>query len=146
MTFLEKFLERYPHSKLCRERNSNRGAGTKEIPQPARRYFKLLQAGDGFGYRAVGNRTDGGDVSVGHVALRNGQRRNVGNKIGAGVVAVEQVEELGERVNLPALADLDRAADAHVHLDVGRSPEIVEPGRLSVHGNASAAVLVSDRV
>ncbi len=96
--------------------------------------------------RTVCDRTDGGDVSVGHVALRNGQRRNVGHKISAGVVAVEHVEELGERVNLPALADLDRAADTHVHLDVGRSAEIVELGRLSIHRNATAAVLVGDRV
>src|SRR6266481_8816192 len=145
-TFLHKILERYPHSKLCRERDSNRGAGAKEIAQPARGYFKLLEAVDGLGYRAICNRAD-----VGHIAARDlvggyRKRGHVGNEISAGVVAVEEVEELGERVNLPALANLDRAGDAHVHLDVGRSAEIVEPGRLAVHGNAPAAVLIGNGV
>src|SRR4029077_13833178 len=68
----------------------------------------------------------------------------VGNEISAGVVAVEQVEELGERADLPALPDFDGAADAHVYLDVGRSAEIIEVGRLSVHRNAAAAIRVGD--
>src|SRR5258708_27054622 len=72
------------------------------------------------------------------------KRGHVGHKISAGIVAVEEIEELRERVDLPALANLDRAADAHVHLDVGRSAEFVEAGRLSVHGNPAAVVLVGD--
>jgi hypothetical protein len=37
-----QLLERHPHAKLRRERNSNRGAGTEEISQTALRYLELL--------------------------------------------------------------------------------------------------------
>ena len=36
----------------------------------------------------------------------------VGDVICAGIIAVEKIEELDERQNLPALADLERTADA----------------------------------
>src|SRR5208282_5286315 len=68
----------------------------------------------------------------------------INGKISSGVVAVEDVEELRERINLPALAELERPRDAHIHLNVGRPTEFVETGGLSVHINAAGVVQVGD--
>src|ERR1700687_2264368 len=85
------------------------------------------------------------NVAAGDLVGRDRKRGHVGDVVSTGVIAIEEVEELGERVNLPAFADLDGAADAQIHLDVRRSAKFVEAGRLVVHGNAAAVVIGGNR-
>ena len=57
---------------------------------------------------------------------RNRQGARIRDKIVSGIVPVEKVEELDEGHQRPAFADLERTADAQIHLDVGRAAELVE--------------------
>lgn len=126
-----KQLERDPDAKLRGEWNSDRRAGAEEISQGSLRYLELLQAGDGRRLRAgcirANTADDGPTVLIGH-RLGPGHRQlnDVDRVIRAGVIAVEDVEELGEGVNLPALADLNGTRDAQVRLNVGRTAEYVQ--------------------
>ena len=75
-------------------------------------------------------------VALAEVVDGRGQRRKVGNVIGAGIVAIEQVEELDEGHDAPALAQGERPADAQIHLHVRRSAELVESGLHAIHHGA----------
>lgn len=126
-------LEADAHSQLGGEGNSHGRAGPEEISQPAFGYFELLQAGERDGCRTIGysayRADDGAPVLIGHhLTHRNGELRDVHGEIGAGIIAVEEIEELGEGINLPALVDLDGTRDAQVGLNVGRSAEFIETG------------------
>src|SRR5208282_4944756 len=55
------------------------------------------------------------------------------------------VEELGERIDLPAFADLERTCDAQVRLYIRCASEFVEAGVHAVHKNASAVIRRRDR-
>ena len=64
-------------------------------------------------------RANAGDIGdalcVGlHLELRHRELGHVDREVGAGIVAVEQVEEFDERVDLPALVDFERTRDAQV--------------------------------
>ena len=100
----------------------------------------------GRGLRAVCNCANTGDIGdTGdwiwlHLRRGNRQLSYIDGEISAGIIAVEEVEELRERIYLPALADLERARDAQVHLDVRRAAEFIEAGGLSIDINAVGIV------
>src|ERR1700733_5244953 len=129
-------LERHPHAELRGERNSNCGAGAKEISESALGDFELLQAGNGHGGRigaGLGSSAwtiradDSLTTSVWHrLVPRHRELNNINRVIRAGIVAIEDVEKLGEGVNLPALADLNGACDAQVGLNVGLTAKNIE--------------------
>ena len=64
------------------------------------------------------------------------QRGQVSDKIVAGIVAIEQIEEFDKRIYRPAVANREWPADAQVHLDVGSSAELVETSLNSVYHGA----------
>src|SRR5208282_119022 len=143
-------LEIHPHADLRGEGNAYGGARSEEISQSAFGYLKLLQAGDGCGLGAACIAANTGDVRdalpIGlHLRCRNWQLRNVDCEVCAGIVAVEQVEELDEGVDLPALVDFEGACDAEVGLDVRRAAEYVEAGVRSIDIDAVGVVCVRDR-
>ena len=129
----QQVLEVQPYAQLRRKWNPNGGSRSKEISQCAFGYLELLQAGDGCGLGAVGDRAKNADVGDAvliwlHLGRGDWELGDVDGEIRAGIVAVEEIEELRERVNLPALADLDRAGDAQVGLNVRGSAKFVEAG------------------
>ena len=125
-------LESEARAYLSGERNSDGGAGTEEISQSSAGHAQLIQAGDRLGCGAGGIGADVGDVSGGHLILRNGQGGDVRDVIRAGIVAVKKIEELDERRESPALVEIDRPADAQVALDVRSSAKFIQGCRDSV--------------
>ena len=73
---------------------------------------------------------------VGEIVHRRRQRGDVGDVVRAGIVAVEQIEELDERHDLPALSDLERPGDAQINLDVRGAAELVHRGLHAVDDRA----------
>jgi hypothetical protein len=112
-------LERYSHSKLRGERNAHRRSRAEEISERALGDLELRQAGNryGIGHRAVtrvGSQAnaanDGLAVLIRHrLRLRNRELHHVDGIVRAWVVAVEDIEELGEGINLPTLVNFDGA-------------------------------------
>src|SRR4029077_11313785 len=90
------------HTQLSGERNADGRTRTEEISQSTGRDQQLPKAGDG---REPGRRTaqractDPGDVGK----IVNGKNRYVGNVIRSGIVTIDEIEELHERYNRPAL-------------------------------------------
>ena len=83
--------------------------------------------------------------------LRCGDRElgDVHCEVGAGIVAVEDVEELSKGADVPAVADSEGTGDAQVGLHVRTAAKFVETGvrRWSVvelNKNASGVVLIGD--
>ena len=72
--------------------------------------------------------------------LHAGNLHYVYRIIRPGIVAVEEVEELREGINLPALVEFERAGNAQVRLNVRRAAEFVEAGIHAVHINAPGVV------
>src|SRR5208282_1013762 len=146
----ERLLESHAHSQLRGERNAYRCAGAEEISQCALGYLKLLQAGDGRSLRAVCNRTNTGDVGDAcdrirrHLGQRNRQLGYVDREVRAGVVPVEDIEELDKWIDLPALVNFDGTRNAQVGLDVRRAAKYVQAGVSSVHIDAVGVVQVRD--
>src|SRR5215470_8133646 len=134
-------LERYPHSKLCGKRNSDRRPWTKEIPQPAGWNRQLLQVLD---WRCV--RTGRVRADVGHISRQSFRRRNIRqgghicNEIGAGIIPVEDIKELRKRTNLQSVPELDRTAHSQIHLDIRRAPKRVQRSLDSIHRHARAVI------
>ena len=79
-----------------------------------------------------------GDAADWALGGGDGKLSDVDGKVGAGVDAVEEVEELDEGKDLPAVAEVDGAGDAEVGLDVRGSAELVEDGGDAVDGDALA--------
>jgi len=124
-------LELHPNAELGSERNSYRCAGAEEISQSALRYLELLQAGDGSGLGGVCDLANNAHVSDPvliwlHPAGGNRKLGDVDCEARAGNVAIEDVKELRERVNLPALTDLEGARNVQIRLDVRCSVKFVE--------------------
>src|SRR5580658_437089 len=153
--FQARRLERYTHAQLSREPNPHSGDRAEEISQSAFRYLKLLQVGDGNGGRlrasiGASARTITGDVRDPrgirlHLALRNRKLNHIDRVVRAGVIPVEQIEELDERIDPPALVDLEGTRHAQVGLDVRRAAENIEAGVVSIHIDAVGVVGVRDR-
>ena len=105
-------LESKPHANLRGERNADSSAWPKKVAQPAGRNSQLAEPRN---WRRGGARRVGANVS--HIAgcrlrRRNRQRRDVGHKVRAGIVAVENIEKFDERRNVPVFVKLERPADA----------------------------------
>ena len=84
-------------------------------------------------------------VCVGlHLGCRNGELDDVDGIVRAGVVAVEEVEELDERADPPAVADREGAGDAEVGLEVWCSAELIEAGVGAVDPDSGGVVGVGD--
>src|ERR1035441_1405204 len=106
----------YQSPELSSKRNSNCCAGTEEISESALGDLELLQAGDGRGLRAISSLANEADVRNAiliRLHLRRGHRqlRYVHSVICARIAAIENVEELAKRLNLPAFANLEGARD-----------------------------------
>ena len=67
-----------------------------------------------------------------------------GDVVRAGIVAVEEIEELDERQNLPAFADLERTADPQVRLYVRCTAKLVQAFGHSVHRDSTCVSGVRD--
>ena len=122
-------LESNPHAQLGGEGNPYRGTWAEEVSQAAGGDLQLLEAGDG---PQLARCTDGKSRQM-VVALpdamslgRSGSSADTGHVVCAGIVAIEEVEELGEWRDLPAVTEFEGTADAQVRLDVGRAAEFVE--------------------
>ncbi len=109
------------------EGNPNRGTGAEEITERAGGEEQLIAAGDrtSLGTRG-GIEANGSDVG----GIVHGRRdgADVRNVVVAGIIAIEEVEELGERRYGPAFVDFEQTSDAHIHLDVGRAAKFVKRG------------------
>ena len=107
----------------------------EEISQSTGRDQQLPKAGDG---REPGRRTaqractDPGDVGK----IVDGKNRYVGNVIRSGIVTIDEIEELHERYNRPALFEFERPANSQVGLNVRSPAELVERGLHSVNHGA----------
>src|SRR5208282_4402358 len=119
-------LEREFHPKLRGEGYAHRGARAEEVAQRSGWHAQLIQARNRLRLRASGVQAKRG--GIGKIVHGRGQRGNVGHEKRTGIVAIEQVEEFGEGRKRPALANLDRAADTEVRLDVRRAAKFVERG------------------
>src|SRR5271165_3987333 len=125
-------LEVHLHSKLRGEWNPHGGSRPKEIAQRPGGNEQLVRAGDGHaasGFRAQVR----GVVEVVH---RRRQGGDIGDVVGSRIIAVEEVEELNERHNLPTLFDLERAHHTEIDLYVRRSAELVHRGLDTVDNRA----------
>ena len=101
-------LERDPYAQLCGKRNAYGCAGPEEISQCALGYLELLQAGDGGGLGASCIGADAchaGDALCirRHLGCRNRKLDHVDGEVCTRIIAVEKIEKLDERVDLPAL-------------------------------------------
>ena len=67
-------------------------------------------------------------IAVALVEAIDRQRREICDVIRAGVAAIEEIEKLHERHDVPALMNYERAANAHIHLKVGSAAKFVESG------------------
>jgi hypothetical protein len=70
-------------------------AGPEKIAQSAGGCAQLVEASDGLCEGAIGVQAERGGVC--EVVYRRWQRGNIGHVVGAGIVAVEQIEKLRER-------------------------------------------------
>jgi len=113
-------LERHSQSELRRERNSYRRSRTEEISQCSFGDLKLVQAGDGRGCAATWVRANTSDIGnaghwIGHHLRRwNRKLHHIDCVVRPGIVTVEEIEELDERVELPALVEFERTRDPQV--------------------------------
>src|SRR5208337_4137373 len=94
-------LETYFDAQLRREGYAHGCSRTEKIAQCACGITQLVQVSDRLSLRA--GRVQAERRRVGQIVYRRGQRRDVGNKKCAGVIAVEQIEKLRERHYGPAL-------------------------------------------
>src|SRR5271169_940924 len=106
-------LESRPHSDLRGEGNADGSAGAEEISERAGRNQQLIRVCN----RHVASWSRAERRSIVEIVHRGGQSRYVGDIVGAGVVTVEQIEELDERHDLPALSDLEGPGNAQIDLD-----------------------------
>src|ERR1700733_5408036 len=115
----EEPLECHPHPQLRGKRNAYSGARAKEISQRALGDLQLLQAGDGRGWGASRIAADAGHVGDTlcircHLGCRYRKLDNVDGEVRAWIIAVEKIEEIDERVDLPALFDFERTCNPQV--------------------------------
>src|ERR1700685_3815447 len=108
-----RISECHPHSQLRGEGNAHGGAGTEEVSQRSFGDFELLETGDRRGLGAICHRTNAGDIGNAlrirhHLCGRNRELSHIDREVRSGIVAVEEVEKLGEGVYLPAFAYLKR--------------------------------------
>ena len=68
------------------------------------------------------------------------ERCNVADEVGAGIVAVEEVEKLDKGNHRPTLMEVKRPANSQVSLNVWSPAELIETGGYAVYGNTTAAV------
>ena len=121
-------------AELGREGDTHSGAGAEEIAEGAGGDAQLIQAGDGLRLRAGGIQAERGGVrQIVHRSRKRGEIRDV---IRAGIVAVEKVEELDEGRGREALPELERAANAHIDLDVRRAAKLIHGGLHAVDDGA----------
>jgi hypothetical protein len=142
-------LEGCPNAELRSERNTYCCARAEEITQSAFGDLELFQAGDGHGLSAGRICTDCGYIGYSsgiglHPRRRNGELCDVYGEVGPGIVAVEDVEELHKRVDLPSLADPKGAGDAQIGLEIRRAAKFVEAGVYAIHPDAATIVGVGD--
>src|SRR5277367_6248284 len=118
------------NANLRGEGNAYRGTGPEEVAESAGGNEELVGIGDGLGLRASEVEAEGG--GVGKTIYRDGQRGDVGDVVGAGIVAIEEVEEFYERGERITLAS-DRTRNAEIHLDVRGAAKLVERGLHAVN-------------
>jgi len=75
---------------------------------------------------------------------RNRELDYIDGEVRAGIITVEEIEELDEGIDLPALFDFERTRDAQVRLDVRRAAEFVEAGVGSIDVNAVGVIRIRD--
>src|SRR5260370_42406469 len=108
--------------------------GAEKVAESASGNKQLLAVGDWHGARWRG--TKRGDV--GEIVHRNGQSTDIADVVVSGIVAIEEVEELEEGHERPALVELDRSAHPQIGLNVGRAAELVEPRLHAIDHHAIA--------
>src|SRR5579863_3405686 len=129
-------LEAEADAQLGSKRDADGGAGAKEITESAREKAELIEAGDGLSLRAGSVEAEGG--GIGEIVDGYGKRGKVGDVIRAGIAAIEQVEDLDEGIDCPAILKFDWPADAEIDLEVGSAAEFVEGGFNTVDDGARA--------
>src|SRR5438445_4104590 len=114
-------------AELRGEGDADGGAGTEEVAESAAGYAELFVAGDGRGLcagRAV--ETEGGGVRK--AVDGSGERGEIANVVVAGILAVGEIEKLGEGAERHVLAKRDVAADAEADLIGRRAAALVAGG------------------
>ncbi len=137
-------LESEAHTDLSGKGNADGRAGAKEIAKPTGGNRQLAQPHDRRRGSARRIRANIRNVAGGRLCRRNRQRRNVGHKVRARIVAIEEIEEFDERRNVPVLVKSERTAHAQVSLNVRRSAKFVERSGRAVHRNARAVIRGGD--
>jgi hypothetical protein len=122
------------------ERDADSSAGAEKISEAACGDAQWVQAGEGFGGGAGRVRTVRREVAALRLGWRHGQERHVGYIIRSGIVAVEEIEELDEGNQRPAVVEVEGSADTQVGLNVGSAAEFIESGPDSVDLDAIAVV------
>ena len=112
-------------AELRGEGDADGGAGTEEVAESAAGYAELFVAGDRCGLCA-GRTVETERGGVREAVDGRGERGEVANVVVAGILAVEEIEKLGEEAERHALAKRDVAADAEVDLIERRAAELVE--------------------
>lgn len=131
------------------KRDAHSRTGAEEIPQRALGDLELLQSGDRFGLGAVGVRANLTHVRytvlIGlHLGCGHWELSHVDGVICTGIVTVEEVEELHERINLQTLVIFYGAGNAQVRLDIGFPSEFVEARIHTVDPDTSLIVGAGD--
>ncbi len=96
--------------------------GPKKSPKRSGGNAQLVEAGN----RHIASGSGAKRGGIVQIVDRDGQRGNIRNVVGAGIVAVEQVEEFRKGRDGKTVVHGERAADAKVHLDVGSAAQFVQ--------------------
>src|SRR6516225_2571716 len=119
-----KYLKGKFDTQLCRERDADSRAGAEKVPKRSGGEAQLVKTRNRLRLSACLVQAE--RRGIGKIIYRGGQRGNIGYIVGAGIVAVKEVEEFRKWRNRPSLANGERAAHAQVKLYVGRASQFVE--------------------